>query len=135
MGLGSGIRNPGSRIQKKPIPDPGSSGLKGTRSRIPDPDPQHCSAGGFAFWMNSAGRDSVVPNINFAEEMALSSCGTELRPRSIHGRWSGHTVLASQARKAAFNWPWHLSNMPLLCGGRLCCLLTALIASYAVLST
>jgi hypothetical protein len=94
----------------------GSRGLKGTGSRIPDPYPQHCSEGGFAFWMNSAGRDSVVPNINFAEEMALSSCGTELRPRSIHGRWSGHTVLASQARKAAFNWPWHLSNMPLLCG-------------------
>jgi hypothetical protein len=34
MGLGSGIR-------KKPIPDPGSMGRKGTGSRIPDPDPQH----------------------------------------------------------------------------------------------
>jgi hypothetical protein len=33
MGLGSGIR-------KKPIPDPGSGGQKGTGSRIPDP--QHC---------------------------------------------------------------------------------------------
>jgi hypothetical protein len=33
IGLGSGIR-------KKPIPDPGSRGQKGTRSRIPDPDPQ-----------------------------------------------------------------------------------------------
>jgi hypothetical protein len=33
MGLGSGIR-------KKPIPDPGSRGQKGTESRIPDPDPQ-----------------------------------------------------------------------------------------------
>jgi hypothetical protein len=30
----------GSGIQKKPIPDPGSRGQKGTRSRIPDP--QHC---------------------------------------------------------------------------------------------
>jgi hypothetical protein len=35
MALGSGIR-------KKPIPDPGSRGQKGTGSRIPDPDPQHC---------------------------------------------------------------------------------------------
>jgi hypothetical protein len=31
MGLGSGIRDPGSRIRKKPIPDPG---VKGTGSRI-----------------------------------------------------------------------------------------------------
>jgi hypothetical protein len=38
MGLGSGIR-------KKPISDPGSriQGQKGTGSRIPDPDPQHCA--------------------------------------------------------------------------------------------
>ena len=35
MVLGSGIR-------KKPIPDPESRGQKGTGSRIPDPDPQHC---------------------------------------------------------------------------------------------
>ena len=39
---GSGIRDPGSGIRKKPIPDPGSWGQKGTGSRIPDPDPQHC---------------------------------------------------------------------------------------------
>jgi hypothetical protein len=39
MDLGSGIRN-------KPIPDTGSRsrGQKGTGSRIPDPDPQHCLA-------------------------------------------------------------------------------------------
>ncbi len=42
MGLGSGIRDPGSGIWKKPIPDPGFRGQKGTGSRIPDPDPQHC---------------------------------------------------------------------------------------------
>ncbi len=36
MGSGSGIR-------KRPIPDPGSRGQKGTGSRILDPDPQHCS--------------------------------------------------------------------------------------------
>jgi hypothetical protein len=42
MGLGSGIRDPGSGIRKKPIPDPGSRGQKGIRSRIPDPDPQQC---------------------------------------------------------------------------------------------
>jgi hypothetical protein len=35
MGLGSGIR-------KKPSPDPGCRGQKGTGSRIPDSDPQHC---------------------------------------------------------------------------------------------
>jgi hypothetical protein len=40
MGLGSGIRDPGSG--KNLIPDPGSRGQKGTGSRIPDPDPQHC---------------------------------------------------------------------------------------------
>jgi hypothetical protein len=34
MGLGSGIRDPGSGIRKKPIPDPGSRGQKGTGSRI-----------------------------------------------------------------------------------------------------
>jgi hypothetical protein len=31
----------GSGIRKKPIPDPGSGGQKGTGSQIPDPDPQH----------------------------------------------------------------------------------------------
>jgi hypothetical protein len=38
MGLGV------SEIRNKPIPDPGSGsrGQKGTGSRIPDPDPQHC---------------------------------------------------------------------------------------------
>jgi hypothetical protein len=30
----SGIRDPGSVIRKKPIPDPGSRGQKGTGSRI-----------------------------------------------------------------------------------------------------
>jgi hypothetical protein len=30
----SGIRDPGSGIRKKPIPDPGSRGQKGTGSRI-----------------------------------------------------------------------------------------------------
>jgi hypothetical protein len=35
---GSEIRDP----EKKPIPDPGSRGQKGTGSRIPDPDPHHC---------------------------------------------------------------------------------------------
>jgi hypothetical protein len=34
MVLGSGIRDPGSGIRKKPIPEPGSRGQKGTRSRI-----------------------------------------------------------------------------------------------------
>ena len=42
IGLGSGIRDPRSGIRKKPIPGPGSRGQKGTGSRIPDPDPQHC---------------------------------------------------------------------------------------------
>jgi hypothetical protein len=38
---GLGIRDPRSGIGKKPIPDPGSRGQKGTGSPIPDPDPQH----------------------------------------------------------------------------------------------
>ncbi len=37
MSLGSGIRDQGSGIRKKPIPDPGSRGQKGTGSRISDP--------------------------------------------------------------------------------------------------
>ncbi len=41
MGLGSGIRDPRSRIRKKPIPDPGSRIQGSKRHRIPDPDPQH----------------------------------------------------------------------------------------------
>ncbi len=36
------IPDPGSECWLSPIPDPGSRGQKGTRSRIPDPDPQHC---------------------------------------------------------------------------------------------
>jgi hypothetical protein len=43
MSLGSGIRDPGSGIRNKPIPDPGSriQRSKMPQSRIPDPDPQH----------------------------------------------------------------------------------------------
>jgi hypothetical protein len=37
MGLGSGIRDPGSGKNLFRIPDPGSRGQKGTRSRIQDP--------------------------------------------------------------------------------------------------
>ncbi len=40
-----------------------------------------CSAEGSASRMNSAGRDSSVPNISSTEEMALSSLGAVLRPR------------------------------------------------------
>jgi hypothetical protein len=40
MGLGSGIRDPGYEIRKKPIPDPGVK-----KQWIPDPDPQHCKIG------------------------------------------------------------------------------------------
>ncbi len=36
------IPDPGSGCWLSPIPDPGSRGQKGTQSRIPDPDPQHC---------------------------------------------------------------------------------------------
>ena len=42
MGLWSGTRYPGSGKNLFRIPDPGSRGQKGTGSRIPDPDPQHC---------------------------------------------------------------------------------------------
>ena len=41
-----------------------------------------CSAGGSALWMKYARRDSVVPNINSVEEMALSSFGADHSPRS-----------------------------------------------------
>ncbi len=39
------VWDPGSEsgIRKKPIPNPGSRGQKGTGTRIPDPDPQHWS--------------------------------------------------------------------------------------------
>ncbi len=39
---GSEIRDPGSRIRKKPIPDPGSRGQKSTDPGSRIPDPQHC---------------------------------------------------------------------------------------------
>ncbi len=42
-GCSSRIPDPGSGCWLSPIPDPGSRGQKGTQSRIPDPDPQHCS--------------------------------------------------------------------------------------------
>ncbi len=42
MGLGSGIRDPGSGKNLFRILDPGSRGQEGTGSRIRDPDPQHC---------------------------------------------------------------------------------------------
>ncbi len=50
---GSEIRNTGSEIRKKPIPDPGSRGQKGTGSRIrirntQDPVPMICT-----FWSGS----------------------------------------------------------------------------------
>jgi hypothetical protein len=41
MGLGSGIRDPGSEKNLFRMLDPGSRGQKGTGSQIPDPDPQH----------------------------------------------------------------------------------------------
>jgi hypothetical protein len=46
---GSGIRDPGSVKNLFRILDPGSriQGSKSTRSRIPDPDPQHCMEGTF----------------------------------------------------------------------------------------
>jgi|LakMenEpi03Aug12_release.lakeMendotaPanAssembly.Ray.scaffolds.fasta_scaffold440902_1 hypothetical protein len=37
----SGIRDQGSKIRKKPIPDIGSGGQKGTGSWTLDSDPQH----------------------------------------------------------------------------------------------
>ncbi len=39
---GFGIRDPGSGIRKKPIPDPRSRIQGSKRPRIPDPDRQHC---------------------------------------------------------------------------------------------
>ncbi len=42
-GCSSRILDPGSGCWLSPIPDPGSRGQKGTQSRIPDLDPQHCS--------------------------------------------------------------------------------------------
>jgi hypothetical protein len=41
MGLGSGIRVPGSEIGKKPILYPGARIQGSKKPRIPDPDPQH----------------------------------------------------------------------------------------------
>ncbi len=36
------VVHPGSRIRMLTLSHPGSRGQKGTQSRIPDPDPQHC---------------------------------------------------------------------------------------------
>jgi hypothetical protein len=54
MSLGSEIRDPRSGVQNKPIPDPGSRGQKGTQSRIPDPDPQHC------LWVTVVGLPAIA---------------------------------------------------------------------------
>jgi hypothetical protein len=59
---GFGIRDPRSGIRKKPILDPGSRGQKGTGSRIPDSDPQHCF---FACWWNYP--DPGGPNTDFTD--------------------------------------------------------------------
>ena len=58
---GSRIRDPGSGIRKKPIPDPGSRGQKGTGSRILDPDPQHCSWSLFEVDDQSSLKQQVLP--------------------------------------------------------------------------
>ena len=39
---GSRIPDPDADFLPSRIPDSGSRGQKGTQSRIPDPDPQHC---------------------------------------------------------------------------------------------
>ncbi len=65
---GFGIRDPRSGIRKKPIPDPGSRGQKGTGPRIPDPDPQH--------WK----KPIVAKNVPKFSLMCIFSCfGTESR--------------------------------------------------------
>ncbi len=45
------IPDPGSWCWLSPIPDPGSRGQKGTQSRIPDPDPQHCKTVGIKVFL------------------------------------------------------------------------------------
>ncbi len=50
MSLESVIRDPRSGIRKKPIPDPGSRGQKGTGSRILDP--------GSRIWIRNTGYDN-----------------------------------------------------------------------------
>ncbi len=39
------VVHPGSRILMLTVSHPGSRGQKGTQSRIPDPNPQHCENG------------------------------------------------------------------------------------------
>jgi hypothetical protein len=42
------VVHPGSRIRMLTFSHPGSRGQKGTQSRIPDPDPQHCKKFSFS---------------------------------------------------------------------------------------
>ncbi len=62
----------GSGIRKKPIPDPGSGGQKGTGSRIPDPDPQH--------WVSYASEHIINWKIN------LPPRGGGYQPMSFRGK-------------------------------------------------
>jgi len=54
----------GSGIRKKPFPDPRSRGPKGTRSRIPDPDPQH--------WRYECSMNFNPVNVTFEEKHMVS---------------------------------------------------------------
>ncbi len=63
--LGCSSRIPGPGSGHSPIPDPGSWGQKGTQSRIPDPDPQHClflytESGSFLICKKSTGSRSTT---------------------------------------------------------------------------
>ncbi len=64
MGLGSGIRDPGSGKNLFRIPDSGSRGQKGTRSGIPDPDPQHCLQEKSTQQQGGGGREKSIGNNN-----------------------------------------------------------------------
>jgi hypothetical protein len=67
----------GPEIQKKPIPDPGSRGQKGTGSRTPDPDPQHWLQALWTIWIQCLEKTKI--NISgllctFKHHQTLSLC-------------------------------------------------------------
>jgi hypothetical protein len=67
------VVHPGSRIRMLTFSHPGSRGQKGTQSRIPDPDPQHC---------HPSIRQSAIQSISrFLKQSALVHLSNQNRCR------------------------------------------------------
>jgi hypothetical protein len=84
------------RILTLPIPDPGSRGEKGTRSRIPDPGPQHCLSGRVpvnmlkSYFQLPFRDNKVVPEWTACADAPVAAA--EVRPERLHHPLPGSPV-------------------------------------------